>query len=113
VESSFWSAEELLMSIALSPHIVLDDHGVAWLDGTTVKVKEVVVDVLAHGSSPEEIHFQYPHLSLGQIHAALSYYHDHKPAFDAEIACDIEEVRRCRSQDGETPGRRRLRAEGR
>ena len=101
------------MSTALSPHIMLDDHGVAWLDGTTVKVKEVVVDVLAHGSSPEEIHFQYPHLSLGQIPAALSYYHDHKAGFDAEIACDIDEVRRCRSQDGETPGRRRLRTEGR
>jgi len=71
--------------IAAALHIHLDEHGVAWIDNTKVKVIEVVLDKLAHGSSPEEIHFQYPHLSLAQIHAALAYYYDHQVELDAEI----------------------------
>jgi hypothetical protein len=26
-----------------------------------------------------------PHLTLGQVYAALSYYYDHKPVIDADI----------------------------
>jgi hypothetical protein len=44
--------------------IELDDQGVAWITGSKVKVIEVALDRIAHGSSPEEMHFQYPHLSL-------------------------------------------------
>ena len=39
------------------PHIKLDEQGVAWIDDANVKVIEVVVDRLAYGWSPEEIHF--------------------------------------------------------
>src|ERR687886_307628 len=73
------------MSTAVTTHIRIDENGVAWIDDTQVKVIEVVIDKIAHGSSPEEIHFQYPHLSLAQIHAALAYYYDNQPALDAEI----------------------------
>src|SRR5437763_15280522 len=73
------------MTTVINTHIQLDDAGVAWIEGTRIKVIEVVLDKLAHGSSPEEIHFQYPHLSLSQIHAALAYYYDHQSEVDAEI----------------------------
>ena len=73
------------MSPVLIDHIELDNLGIAWIRGTQVKVIEVALDKLAHGSSPEEMHFQYPHLSLAQIHAALSYYYDHQLELDAEI----------------------------
>ena len=73
------------MSSITTTHIELDENGVAWIDGTGTKVIEVAIDKLAHGSSPEEIHFQYPHLSLAQIHAALGYYYDHQAKLDAEI----------------------------
>jgi hypothetical protein len=43
------------MSITETGHIVLDDRGIPWIDGTNVKVIEVVLDKLAHGSSPEEM----------------------------------------------------------
>lgn len=66
-------------------HIFLDERGFAWIDDTNVKVVEVVLDKLAYGSSPEEIHFQHPYLSLAQIHAALSYYYDHQQEIDAYI----------------------------
>ncbi|HEV2763557.1 MAG TPA: DUF433 domain-containing protein [Pyrinomonadaceae bacterium] len=73
------------MSTVAVAHIKLDENGVAWIDDTNVKVVEVVVDKIVHGSSPEEIHFQYPHLSLAQIHAALTYYYDHQAELDAEV----------------------------
>jgi uncharacterized protein (DUF433 family) len=58
---------------------------VAWVDDTNVKVIEVMVDHMAYGHSPEEIHLQHRHLSLAQIHAAFSYYFDHQAELDAEI----------------------------
>ncbi|MEI2421720.1 DUF433 domain-containing protein, partial [Arthrospira platensis SPKY2] len=54
--------------------------------GTDMKVVELIASYLAYGWSPEELHFQYPHLTLGQIHSALAYYWDHR----AEIEADIE-----------------------
>jgi uncharacterized protein (DUF433 family) len=71
---------------AISTQIELDRQGVAWLSGTRVKVIEVVLDKLAYGWSPEEIHFQHSGLSLAQIHAALAYYYENQAALDAEIA---------------------------
>lgn len=77
---------------ASATHICLDDEGVAWIDDTRVKVIEVVLEKLAHGWSPEEIHFQHRDLSLAQIHAALSWYYDHQAELDAEIAARLERV---------------------
>jgi len=93
-------------------HIVLDDRGVAWIDGANTKVVEVVLDKLAYGFSPEEIHFQHRHLSLAQIHAALAYYYDHQDELDAQIDHDYHEAEALRAQAGESPLVRRLRAEG-
>jgi hypothetical protein len=58
----------------------------------------VVLDKLAHDSTPEEMHEQYPHLSLGQIHAALSYYYEHQSEIDAEIERGIQMVEELRAQ---------------
>ena len=62
------------MTAIFTTQIELEGDGVAWIGGTKVKVAEVVLDKLAWGYSPEESHFQHPHLSLAQIHAALTYY---------------------------------------
>jgi uncharacterized protein (DUF433 family) len=59
-------------------HVVLDEDQVPLITGTTMKVIELVVAQTAYGWSPEELHFQYPQLTLGQIHSALAYYWDHK-----------------------------------
>lgn len=55
-------------------HIVLDEECILSIAGTTMKVVELVVEQQAYGWSPEELHFQHPHLTLGQIHSALAYY---------------------------------------
>ena len=100
------------MTTIAPPHIRLDPRGAAWIDDTNVKVIEVVLDRLAYGWSPEEIHFQHPELSLAQIHAAMAYYYDHQPELDAEIARQEREVRRLRDQAGESPLVTRLKVRG-
>jgi uncharacterized protein (DUF433 family) len=81
------------MAAVVSTLIELDEHGVAWITGTKVKVIEVATDKLAHGSSPEEMHWQYPHLSLAQIYAALGYYYEHQAEFEAEILRQAERAK--------------------
>jgi uncharacterized protein (DUF433 family) len=71
--------------------IELDDRGIAWIAGTKVKVIEVVLDKIASGSSPEEIHFQHPNLSLAQIHGALTYYYENQDRVDEQIRRGLEE----------------------
>ena len=73
------------MTIVPLEYIEIDDRGVAKLIGTRSKVRQVVMDVL-NGLSPEQVHEQYPHLSMAQIHAALAYYYyDHKDEIDTQI----------------------------
>ncbi len=100
------------MSTIVETHIRLDKNGVAWIDDTKIKVIEVAIDKIAQGSSPEEMHFQYPHLSLAQIHAALTYYYDHQEELDAEIARQLQEIGALKAQTGETPLHTRLRSLG-
>lgn len=106
------SATEKTNAAVIATHIHIDEHGVAWIDNTKVKVIEVVIDKLAHGSSAEEIHFQYPHLSLAQVHAALAYYYDHQTELDTEIQRRWQEVSALAIQERESPLRTRLRLLG-
>jgi uncharacterized protein (DUF433 family) len=55
-------------------HICLDERGVAYIAGTRIMVRHVAVERQAHGASVEQIQGAYPHLSLGQIYAALAHY---------------------------------------
>jgi uncharacterized protein (DUF433 family) len=100
------------MAAVISTSIEVDDRGVAWIRGTKVKVIEIATDKLAHGSTPEEIYFQYPHLSLAQIYAGLAYYYEHQAEFDEEIVRQAERARMWAEQAKDSPGRRRLREQG-
>src|SRR6266568_6245498 len=97
------------MAAVLNSLIELDEDGVAWITGANTKVKEVVLDKLAHGSSPEEMAFQYPHLSLAQIHAALAYYYEHQRELDADIQRRWLEAKALAAQETDSPLQRRLR----
>ena len=66
-------------------HVVLDEKNIPTIFGTTMKVIELVAERLAYGWSPEELHFQHPYLSLGQIHSALAYYWDHREELDRDL----------------------------
>jgi len=98
------------MVAVLNSLIEIDEKGVPWISGANTKVVEVVLDKMAHGSSPEEMHVQYPHLSLAQIHAALSYYYEHQAELDADIERWDREVEALRAEQPDSPLRQRLRA---
>ena len=100
------------MSSVTTTHIELDERGIPWITGTNIKVVEVVLDKLAYGWSPEEIHFQHSGLSLAQIHAALAYYYDHQAEFDEEITRELREVDALAEAAKDSPGRARLRERG-
>lgn len=70
------------------PHIVKRPEycgGQAAIDNTRIRVNNVVF-VHKQGKTPNEIVADYPDLSLAQIHAALTYYYDHKEGIEAEFA---------------------------
>jgi uncharacterized protein (DUF433 family) len=93
-------------------HIVLDEKGLAWIDGANTKVVELVEEVKAHGWSPEELAYQHPHLTLGQVHSALAYYWDHQEEIEADLQrreALVEEIRR---EVGPHPLVEKLRAQG-
>lgn len=80
------------MPMTVASQIEIDNEGVAWITGANTKVVEVVLDKLAYGWSPEEMHFQHPSLSLAQIHSALAYYYENRERLDAQIESDFQEA---------------------
>jgi uncharacterized protein (DUF433 family) len=93
-------------------HIILDENGVTTIEGTSMKVVELVLETAAYGWSPEELNFQHPYLSLGQIHSALAYYWDHAEELDRDIERRAEKVEAIRRQAGTSAVRDKLRAKG-
>lgn len=60
------------------------------IDGHRIKVEQIAVCHERMGLSADEIVSQHPTITLGQVHAALAYYYEHKDEVDA----DIEEGKR-------------------
>jgi uncharacterized protein (DUF433 family) len=81
--------------------------------GIPSKVVELVVEQQAYGWSPEELHFQHPYLTLGQIHSALAYHWDHREELDRDIRRRLERVDGLRSENQPSELIERLRAQGR
>ena len=93
-------------------HIVLDEQGVPLIGDTPIKVVELVTAQMAYGWSPDELHFQFPHLTLGQIHSALAYYWDHRDELDRDIARRLAFADESRRRSQPTPLHARLRERG-
>jgi uncharacterized protein (DUF433 family) len=94
------------------PHIEKRADGKAWLIGTQTKVIEVALDRLAHHWDADEIQRQHPHLTLGQIHSCLAYYHDHQEEMDRAIEDQLRAVEQLRGQQGLSVLRAKLKAKG-
>ncbi|HYE19785.1 MAG TPA: DUF433 domain-containing protein [Tepidisphaeraceae bacterium] len=96
----------------VATHIVIDDRGRSWIEGTNTKVVEVIADHLAWGWSPEEIHRNHPQLPLSKVFAAFSYYYDHRQDLDAEIERLNQETLAMRAAAGDSEFAARMRAAG-
>jgi uncharacterized protein (DUF433 family) len=84
-------------------HVSLDTNGVPVIVGTNMMVIEIVLKKAAYGWSPEEMYFQHPHLTLGQIYSALAYYWDHQEEPDSDIERMLAFVNQARKIAGQTP----------
>ena len=93
-------------------HVILDDKQVPTIIDTTMKVIELVLDNKAYGWSPEELQFQHPYLTMGQIHSALAYYWDHQEELDKDIEKRLEFVDQLQRKTKPTSLQKRLREKG-
>jgi len=85
------------MVVAPISHVSLDDVGTAFISGTSIKVSDIVIDAYTWKLSAEQIQENYPSLSLGEIHSALAYYHDHRGEMDRRLVQLDEEYHAARA----------------
>ena len=80
------------MSTAMTQTVITKTPGVcggkARIDGHRVRVQDIVTDYEWNGLSPDEICQQYPTITLAQVHAALSYYYEHRDEIQADLASE-------------------------
>ena len=74
-------------------HITADPKvcgGKVCIEGTRITVKDIVA-LHEEGKAPEQMLAAFGvSLTLGQVHAALAYYYDHKEEIDASFADEDE-----------------------
>jgi len=93
-------------------HVILNEKEVPIIAGTNMKVIELILEKTAYGWSAEELQFQHPYLTLGQIHSALAYYWDHKDELDRDIEQRLEFVNKLQRKGKKSPLVSRLKAKG-
>jgi len=101
-----------MSNAAAYEHITLSENGVPIIEGTTTKIVEIVLETKAYGWSPEEVYFQHPYLTLGQIYSAMAYYFDHPQEFEGEIRERLEKVGSIRANIGESKVQAKLKEKG-
>ncbi len=55
------------------------------IEGTRITVHRIAT-LYKQGQGAEEIVQTYPHLSMGQVYAALAYYHANRDELESELA---------------------------
>ncbi len=58
------------------------------LSGTRIRVVDIGIEFEYAGMSPDEIAQAHPHLSLAQVHEALSYFYAHINEMQEKIKQD-------------------------
>ncbi len=79
-----------MSSIAITQHIEITPGvcgGKPRIAGHRIKVQDIVIWHEKMGMSPDEIIYHHPSITLADVYAALTYYHDHRE----QIRHDIEE----------------------
>jgi len=64
--------------------------GRACIAGHRIRVMDIVVLHEMRGMCPEEVAYQYPSITLADVHAALAYYFDNRDEIQAEFRKDEE-----------------------
>lgn len=92
------------MSNTVATHIDIranrDGHDRAFIEGTRVRVQDVAMMAEVRGLTPDQIVDALPHLRLSQVHAALSYYFDHRAEIQSHLKEDKQLVEQLRQLQG-------------
>lgn len=91
-------------------HIILNKDNQPIIRGTKFKVVDIALGKIAYGWSPEEIQYQYPQLTLGQVYSALAYYSDRQEDFEREIENQLQEINQKRKGTRPSPIVKKLKA---
>lgn len=83
-------------------YVQINEAGVPIIAGTIVKVTELITSVIPYQWTHEQLHQNYPHLSMSQIHSALAYYWDRKAEIDARVENLARWALNVRQKAGET-----------
>ena len=76
------------------PHITTDPNicgGSPIIGGTRFPVRSIVMYILRHGLTPEELVSRFPLLTLAQVYDALAYYYDNREDIEKDISENTEE----------------------
>ena len=91
----------------MSSHItqmkyIVQDEGICGgkprIDGTRIKVQHIALEYERLGWTADQICDAHPGLTLAQIHAAISYYYDHREEIDDSIREDEKFADRLRKE---------------
>ena len=83
------------------PYIVIHKDvcgGSPIVEGTRTRVIDIAIEYEVLGRSPDEIIRSHPHVSLYQIHDALSYYYENREELDHKIKQDQKFVKRLKGK---------------
>lgn len=72
-------------------------NGRPCIAGTSLRVTDLVIAHLFHNRTPDELAADYK-ISMAQVHAALSYYYQHKDALDEDIRQQISRSRKLKEE---------------
>lgn len=93
-------------------HITVNLKTRAVIVGTGMRVTQLVMEKQAHGWSPEELCYQHPHLTLGQVYSALAFYADHHEELDATISAELNTIEKYRKRVKQAKIRREASGQG-
>ena len=65
--------------------------------GTGLRVMDIVMEQQQGEREPEKIALLYE-IPIGEVYAALAYYHEHKKEIDRDIQVDHEYIRRAKAE---------------
>src|SRR5919204_65525 len=102
-----------MSTVASYPHIVKQPGSPARLENhPRTRVAMIVMDYLGRGLGPEDIVRHYPYLALAEVHAAMTYYHDHPAEIDAEIQAELDHLNDSADANSRTTIWQKLKAKG-
>mgnify|MGYP001350177761 CR=1 FL=1 len=84
-----------------SKYVVRDEGicgGQPRIAGSRLKIQNIALEYGSLGWTPQQICESHPGITLAQVHAALSYYYDHREEIDLVIQEDSEFAERLRTE---------------